>query len=528
MLIFIHPTFQLLNHFKTLHQLQQIHAQTITQGLILLYPSQILTKILFSFTLLTTPLPPSLDYALSVFSQIPNPSTFNFNTLIRAHTLHSSFLNALNLFAEMRSLGIPPDFHTFPFALKACAHLRAPTIGRAIHSQALKFGFIGDHYVGNTLIHLYSDMNSMVEVRQMFDEVLGRDIVSYNALIAGYVKAGEFCMARGVFDSMPVRDAVSWGTLVAGYAQMNRCKEALELFDEMLTSSVAPDSVAVVGALSACAQLGELERGRAIHIYVKQNRIRLNYYISTGLVDMYAKCGSIDTARDVFESSPEKNVFTWNAMIVGLAMHGHGELSLEYFSRMCDMGIQPDGVTFLGVLVGCSHAGLLDSARRVFDEMERIHRVRRGLSHYGCMADLLGRAGLIEEAIKMVEGMPMEGDVYVWGGLLGGCRIHGNVEVAEIAAGHLMALDPDDGGTYSIMANIYANARRWEDVAKVRTMMHNRRVKKNAGGSLIQVNGVSHEFVAGERLHPHIDEICWVLDGIGRHLLEANVGAIVC
>lgn len=367
----------------------------------------------------------------------------------------------------------------------------------------------------------------MVEASQLFDEVLSRDIVSYNALIAGYVKAGDLSMAQGVFDSMPSRDAASWGTLVAGYAQMNRSKEALELFDEMLASSVAPDSVAVVGALSACAQLGALEKGKAIHNYVKHNQIRLNTYLSTGLVDMYAKCGCIDTARNIFESSPEKNVFTWNAMIVGLAMHGHGELSLEYFSRMCDSGVQPDGVTFLGVLVGCSHAGLLDAARRVFDEMECIHRVRRGLSHYGCMADLLGRAGLIEEGIKMVEGMPMKGDVYVWGGLLGGCRIHGNVEVAEIAAGHLMALDPDDGGTYSIMANIYANARRWDDVAKMRTLMHKRRVKKNAGGSLIQVDGVGHEFVAGERLHPHIDEICCVLDGITRHLLEARVEATV-
>ncbi|RVX18110.1 Pentatricopeptide repeat-containing protein [Vitis vinifera] len=250
--------------------------------------------------------------------------------------------------------------------------------------------------------------------------------------------------------------------------------DAIQLFNRMLISTVRPDNIALVSALSACAQLGELEQGKSIHVYIKQNRIPINAFLSTGLVDLYAKCGCIETAREIFESSPDKNLFTWNALLVGLGMHGRGHLSLHYFSRMIEAGIKPDGVSFLGILVGCGHAGLVCEARNFFQEMEVVYRVPRELKHYGCMADLLGRAGLIREAMEMIERMPMGGDVFVWGGVLGGCRIHGNVEIAEKAAENVMALNPEDDGVYSIMADIYANAGRWEDVARIRRLMHSR------------------------------------------------------
>ena len=328
----------------------------------------------------------------------------------------------------------------------------------------------------------------------MFDETSLKDVVSYNALIDGFVKVGDTGRARQLFDEMPVRDAVSWGTLLAGYAQsrdMDLCMEAIQLFNNMLVSAVRPDNIALVSALSACAQLGELEQGKSIHVYIKQNRIPINAFLTTGLVDLYAKCGCIETARGIFESSQDKNLLTWNALLVGLGMHGRGHLSLHYFSRMIEeAGIKPDGVSFLGILVGCSHAGLVSEARQIFQEMEVVYGVPRELKHYGCMADLLGRAGLIREAMEMIERMPMSmrGDVYVWGGVLGGCRIHGNVEMAEIAAENLMILKPEDDGVYSIMADIYANAERWEDVARIRRLMNSRQVKKNPATSLVQLN----------------------------------------
>lgn len=346
-------------------------------------------------------------------------------------------------------------------------------------------------------------------------------MVSYNTLIDAFVKAGEISSARKVFDEMPVRDSVSWGTILAGYAQCNQCDETIRLFYQMLELEVRPDNIALVSALSACAQLGDLERGCTVHNYIRTNGVRLDSFLTTGLVDLYAKCGHIDIAKEIFDSSSDKNLCTWNAMLVGFSMHGLGQLSLNYFSRMIEAGVKPDGVTFLGVLVGCSHAGLVDEARKLFNEMESVYMVSRELKHYGCMADLLGRAGLIEEAMEMIRSMPMRGDVFVWGGLLSGCRLHGNVEVAKKAAERVMEVKPDDGGAYSIMANVYANAEQWDDVVKMRRWRDSKRVKKNAGCSLIQLEGVTHEFVAGDSLHPLTDEIYLILNGIEKHQFEA-------
>lgn len=293
----------------------------------------------------------------------------------------------------------------------------------------------------------------------------------------------------------------------------------------MLASSgdvVHHDNVALVAVLSACSQLGDLNRGRAIHEFIERNQIRMDAFLCTGLVDLYAKCGCIDVAREIFQACPDKNLFTWNAMIVGLAVHGFGSLCLDYFNQMVVAGVVPDGVTLLGVLVGCSHAGLVREARQLFEEMETVHGVPRELKHYGCMSDLFGRAGLIEEAIAMVERVPAGGDVFVWGGLLNGCRLHGWVEVAERAAKHIMALSPEDGGVYSVMTDVYTNQGRWDDALRMRTWMSGRRwVKKWNGFSLVEVDGVAHEFLAGDTSHPRTDEIYFVLNGFGKHLIEA-------
>ncbi|XP_074585024.1 pentatricopeptide repeat-containing protein At5g61800 [Curcuma longa] len=482
---------------KSLRHLKAIHAQATVHGLTSLYPSPILAKLIYALTLL---LPTAINhhaslpaaataaagYALSLFHAIPFPSTFPYNLLMRVHTLLSSPLSALLLFTCMRRSAVPPDSHTFPFALKACAHLCHPALGRALHCQALVFGFVDDLYVRNTLISTYSSCYSMPEARTIFEECPSlRDVVSYNILIDGYVRAGKIEHARNLFDGMPERDVVSWGTLLAGYTQMGEFEAAVILFDRMLEIGEKPDDVALVSVLSSCAQLGKLDIGEAIHEYIKNNRAKLNVYLSTALVDMYAKCGCVGVALEIFESTPWKNLFTWNAIIVGLAMHGNGKKSLEYFNRMSDVGVQPDGVTCLGVLVACSHAGLVEMARRFFSEMESSYGVERELKHYGCMADLLGRAGFIKEAMEMIEGMPMKADAYVWGGVLAGCRIHGNIEIAEIAAEHLLELDPDNSGIFSIMADIYANYRRWEDVGRIRKLMNEKGVKMNVACSSI-------------------------------------------
>ncbi|KAJ8772470.1 hypothetical protein K2173_027647 [Erythroxylum novogranatense] len=527
-----YSTNNLIQQCKTTNQLYQLHAHAIAYGLLSLpSSSQFLTKLLYTVTTLI-PKPTEtaiqsssslLRYVVSIFNSIIKPSTFCYNVSIRAHILLSSPLAALRFFAQMRRLSVRLDSHSFPFALKACAQVRVLSLAKSLHCQVLRFGFSSDLFVVNSLIHVYCRGDSLKGACQVFDESSVRDVVSYCSLVDGFVKVGDVVKARELFDMMPFRDAVSWGTLIAGYAQRNHCKEAIELFNVMMDSEIRPCNVALVSALSACAQLGELEKGKRIHDYIQKNAIQVDSFLSTGLVDLYAKCGCIDKAIKVFEMSHDKTLCTWNAMLVGLAMHGDGRLLLRYFSRMVVSGIKPDGISILGVLAGCSHGGLVNEARKLFGEMESVYGVPRELKHYGCMADLLSRAGLIEEAMEMIKKMPMNADIFVWSSLLGGCRIHRNVEVAEKAAKHVMELKPEDGGVYSIMADIYANAERWEEVVNVRkSMSGNEGVIKNSAWSSIQLDGVMHEFVSGDRLHPRAEDMYLVLNGIKEHQFELH------
>ncbi|XP_057422224.1 pentatricopeptide repeat-containing protein At5g61800 [Lotus japonicus] len=494
-------TLNLIKQCKTIPQLHQIHAHTITTGLLPLHTLPILNNILSTFTSILTSLPSNKNnnhslnlttYALSLFHSIPNPTTFSYNTLIRIHTLLSSPLPALQTFLSLRRHPLPPDFHTFPLVLKACAHFHSLPLAHSLHSQAFKFGFLPDSFVVNSLIRVYSVHGSILDAHKVFCESSHKDVVTYNAMVDGFVKNRQLECAREVFDEMPERDSVSWGTMIAGYSHARLCSEAIELFDEMICLGVRPDNIALVSVLSACAQLGDLEQGSVVHDYIKRNGIRVDSFLATGLVDLYAKCGCVDTAKEIFESSSDKDVFTWNAMLVGLAIHGKGSDLMEFFSRMISDRVQPDGVSFLGVLLGCSHAGLVNEARKLFNEMEAVYGVPREPKHYGCMADMLARAGLIEEGVELVKGMPSGGDVFAWGGLLGGCRIHGNVEIAKEAAMKVMQIKPEDGGVYSVMVNVFAHNEQWDDLVKIRRSLGaNRRAKKITGRSLIRLNATN-------------------------------------
>ncbi|KAK8970568.1 Pentatricopeptide repeat-containing protein [Platanthera guangdongensis] len=483
----------LLSRLDSLRELKAAHAAATTTGFAFLRPAATITSLLQSLTLLR-PLPPkalSLPYALSLFGSLPHPaSTLAHNLLIRLllSAAPSSAHSALRLFSRLRRLSLPPDLHSFPLALSASSRLRLLPLGRALHAQSLRFGFSRSLFLRNALISLYSSCAALIDAEHVFlEKNLAVDVVSYNTLIHGYANAGEINSARHLFDVMPHRDQISWGTVIAGYSRSGRCVDALRLFDEMQAGGFEPDNAALVSALSCCAQLGLLERGRAIHDRIGRARKAMNAHLLTALVDMYAKCGAINAAVNLFDVCPCKNQFTWNTVIVGLAMHGHGVLSLEYFDKMQTAGVRPDGVTFLGVLVACSHSGFVETARKFFGEMEAVHAVPRELKHYGCMSDLLGRAGFIGEAMEMIEEMPVKGDAYVWGGVLAGCRNHrGNVDVAEIAARHLLELNPGDSGVYSIVAGIYADAGRWADVARIRSSMDAMKVKRNVALSFVQ------------------------------------------
>lgn len=330
-----------------------------------------------------------------------------------------------------------------------------------------------------------------------------------------YAKVGELDSAQQVFDEMPLRDVPTWNALIAGLAQGSRPKDALALFWRMRADGVVlPNEITVVGALSACAQMGAVGEGRDVHSYARELGLDTNVRVCNALIDMYAKCGSVERACEVFDGMPERSLVSWNVMIMGLALHGHGARALELFEQMGRTATDPDEVTYLAALCACNHAGLVDDGLRLFNNMAELG-VTRTIKHYGCVVDLLGRAGRLQEAYNAIESMPLVQDVVLWQSLLGSCKTYGNIALAERASLKLAELGSNHSGDYVLMANVYAAHRRWDDVGRVREAMRSSDVRKIPGFSFLQVGGAMHKFLNGDRTHSNSKEIYRMLDEIG-------------
>ncbi|KAF9605953.1 hypothetical protein IFM89_021279 [Coptis chinensis] len=354
----------------------------------------------------------------------------------------------------------------------------------------------------NTMINGYALVGSIEEAKRLFDEMPERNVVSWNSMLAGYVKCGDVEGAHGIFYKMPRRDVVSWNAMLACYAQSGKSNEAMELFNEMQGLGVKPTEATVVSLSSACGHLGALDQGASLHAYISEHKIGLTTIVGTALVDMYARCGSISLATEVFYSIELKDVLTWNTIITGMAMHGHAAEALRLFKEMQEAGVCPDDITFVAVLSACSHAGMVDEGRRFLACMSNLYGIDPKVEHYGCVIDLLSRAGLLVEAVELIERMPMEPNSSAWGALLGGCRIHGNIEVGELVGKHLVNIQPHHSGRYVLLSNIYAAAKRWDDARKVRKQMKTKGVTKVPGVSVIELNGNMHRFLSGDKSHP--------------------------
>lgn len=363
----------------------------------------------------------------------------------------------------------------------------------------------------------------MGESRKVFDDCpLARDVVSWNALVIGYARAGEICSAEKVFDEMSERDVISWSSMIVGYVQNGMLEKGIGLFREMVGRGLGVNEAALVTVLSASAQLGLLECGRFVHSTIEDLKFPMTLAVGTALVDMYAKCGCIEASRRVFEGLPKRDIFAWNAMVCGLAVHGLGKEALMLFQRFIEEGLRPNGVTFVGLLNACSRAGFVEEGRGHFKSMVQDYGIEPEMEHYGCMVDLLGRAGLVSEAVELIEGMCIPTDPVLWGTLLGACKMHGLVDMGVSIGNKLLELDPAHDGHYVLLAGIYAKARRWEDVAKVRRLMSSHGTSKTAGWSLIDADGTVHKFVAGDREHKQSSDIYRTLEMIGNRLVDVG------
>ncbi|XP_047975506.1 pentatricopeptide repeat-containing protein At2g45350, chloroplastic [Salvia hispanica] len=351
----------------------------------------------------------------------------------------------------------------------------------------------------NLLIDCSAKSGKMEIASDLFDRMPKRDVVSWASMIDGYAKLGDVDAARGYFDAMPRRDVVSCNAMMAGYVSNGCYDEALKLFGDMLgrASDLAPDSVTLLAALSAATQLGCIDQGMAIQGYMEENGFTTCGKLGVALVDMYAKCGSIEQAIDVFEGIQEKTIDHWNAMIGGLAIHGLGDLAFDLFIEMERLSLEPDDITFVAVLHACGHSGMMKEGMICFEVMRRLHKMVPKVQHYGCMVDILSRAGHIEEAAKFVEQMPIQPNDVVLRTLLSACSTYENLDIGEPLAKHLIRLDSNDASSYVLLSNMYAHFGLWDFVRKVRTLMKQREVNKVPGCSWLELEGTMHEFFVG-------------------------------
>ncbi|CAN6472400.1 unnamed protein product [Victoria cruziana] len=457
-----------------------------------------------------------LERARKLFDESPEKDVVTWNIMISSYVHKGRFGEALSKFSAMEENGVKGNAITVVSLLSSCARLGRLEMGRRIHGYLATNGIGLNEVVQNALIDMYAKCGSIMEARRIFDEMQSKNTITWNSMISGYAKAGFVGIARRLFDEMPNRNIISWTSMMTGYVQSQQPGYAISLFRELLLQGNEPDEVMVVSALSACADLGCLGQGRSIHGFLSKRCIHVHCMLGASLIDMYAKSGRIDAALRVFNGLKEKDVNSWTAIITGLALHGQGRACLNLFASMEQSNIAPNSVTFVSLLCACSHAGLVDDGFRYFSRMSGVYGIEPNIEHFGCMVDLLGRAGRLDEALYFILKMPIEPTQGIWGAFLSACRSHGNFKVAENVASTLIDLDPHHGGRYVLLSNIYAAGSRWEDVTQVRNKMKELKVAKSPGWSWTEVDGTVKQFFAGDPSNLQHGEMISVFEEISR------------
>ncbi|KAL6176714.1 hypothetical protein ACLB2K_053347 [Fragaria x ananassa] len=393
--------------------------------------------------------------AAHVFDSIPLPDVVSWTSMISGLAKCGFVEEAIVKFVSM---DVNPNPTTLVTVLSSSTTLRAIKFGKAVHGHCLRN---------------FHESNLILD----------------NAVLDFYLRCGSLASARYLFVNMPKRDVISWTTMVGGYAQRGFCEEAVKLFQQMLQGREAePNEATIVNILSACSSICALSSGQQVHSYISTRRdLMVNVNVGNALINMYVKCGNLGMAISVFKALECKDIISWTAIISGMAMNGHGIHVLQLFSSMLVNGVSPDGVTFLGLLTACSHAGLVDQGFMFFDAMQNTYRIVPETKHYACLVDMYGRAGLLEEAEAFIKELPMEADGPVWGALLNACKIHGNEEMVERIREGLCNSAQVSIGTYALLSNAYAKHDRWDDSSKVRDEMREMGLKTPPGCSWIEI-----------------------------------------
>lgn len=466
--------------------------------------------------------------ARHLFDQIPHShkDTADWTALLTCLAQHStSPRDAFSFFNEMRREGVVVDDVVMVCVLSLCARVGDLDVGRQAHGFLVKTGLGFSLKSCNAVMDMYVKCGLVGEARRVFIEMSVRNVVSWSIMLAGVVKWEGVEKGRVVFDEMQERNEVGWTIMIAGYVGSGFTKEGFLLLNEMVTGlelDLGLNFVTLCSILSACAQSGDVAMGRWVHVYaLKAMGKEMDIMVGTALVDMYAKCGWINMACEVFKYLPRRNVVAWNAMLGGLAMHGRAKIVLDIFPKMIEEA-KPDDLTFMAVLSACSHSGSVDQGCHFFHNLESQFGITPKIEHYACMVDLLGRAGHLEEAEILIKKMPMPPNEVVLGSLLGSCSLHGKLQLGERILQELVRMDQHNTDCHILLSNMYALAGKQDKANSLRQVLKSKGIRKVPGMSSIHVGGQLHQFSAGDKSHPRTQEIYRMLDDMIRRLRLAG------
>ncbi|KAK8686770.1 hypothetical protein V6N13_125788 [Hibiscus sabdariffa] len=431
------------------------------------------------------------ESGLKIFRRSRNDNLVMWGAVILNSAQGDQPFTALELFCNfMLKYGFP-DSQMLLAVLRSCSSLALKSKGTEIHCLAVKTGSISDFYVGSALVDMYG-------------------------------KFGDMESAQNIFSRLHCRDLVAWNALISGYSQNERVDEALAAFCDMQREGIRPNPVTIACILSICAHLSVRILCKEAHCFLTRQGWKSNVLVNNSLIAAYAKCGDINYSRIIFENMHERNQVSWNSIISALGMHGDVDKMFVYFEKMKQAGMKPDHVTFTSLLSACSHAGRVDMGCKFFQSMVEEYKLRPQVEHYTCMVDLLGRAGYLGQAYDLIMDMPCEPDDRIWGSLLGSCRSHGDEKLAKVVADHIFKLDATSIGYHVLLANIFEDLGKANEVAKVRSGIRDMGLRKQPGCSWIEIDNDIHIFVAGDCIHHQSEDIYAVIESLTLEIKRAG------
>ncbi|KAL0554218.1 hypothetical protein IC582_008135 [Cucumis melo] len=447
----------------------------------------------------------------------PNPVTWT--SLLSSHARCGHLVETMVLFCKMRMKGVGATAEMLAVVLSVCADLATLNSGQMIHGYMVKGGFNDYLFAKNALITLYGKGGDVGDAEKLFHEMKVKNLVSWNALISSFAESGVYDKALELLSQLEKMEAypemkpnvITWSSIICGFSSKGLGEESLEVFRKMQLANVKANSVTIASVLSICAMLAALNLGRELHGHVIRAWMDNNVLVGNGLINMYTKCGSFKPGLLVFEKLENRDSISWNSMIAGYGTHGLGKDALATVNHMIKSGYRPDGVTFIAALSACSHAGLVAEGHWLFSQMRQNFKIEPEIEHYACMVDLLGRAGLVEEASNIIKSMPMEPNAYIWSSLLNSCRMHKDTDLAEEAAAKISNLNSKITGSHMLLSNIFAASCRWEDSARVRISARIKGLKKVPGWSWIEVKKKVYIFKAGYTTSEGLEKVDEIL-----------------